>query len=113
MDQRIDVFCHILPKRYEEARWQRFEKSKFADHSPANLKYVPGKAPVPSYQVLIDLDTRFRMMDEFGNYRQVLSVSPPPIEVVAPTDSEYLAKILNDELARPRARDFGKLPGLR
>jgi aminocarboxymuconate-semialdehyde decarboxylase len=48
---------------------------------------------------LIDLDARFRMMDEFPGYRQVLSVASPPIEAVDPDDSEYLAKVLNDELA--------------
>lgn len=38
-------------------------------------------------------------MDEFENYRQVISVATPAIEVVAPDDSEYVAKVLNDELA--------------
>src|ERR1035437_794543 len=100
MDQRIDIFCHILPARYEKARWDRFERTHFAEHSPSHLKYVRGgKAPLPNYQVLIDLDTRFRMLDELENYRQVLSVASPAIEVIAPDDSEYVAKILNDELA--------------
>ena len=100
MEQRIDVFCHILPKRYEEERWKRAEKTHFVDHSPSHLKYVRGgKAPIANYQVLIDLDTRFRMMAEFGDYRQVLSVASPPVEAVDPDDSDYLAKILNDELA--------------
>jgi uncharacterized protein len=100
MDQRVDVFCHILPARFEKARWDRFERTHFAEHSPSHLKYVRGgKAPLPNYQVLIDLDTRFRMLDELEDYRQVLSVASPAIEVIAPDDSEYVAKILNDELA--------------
>lgn len=100
MEPRVDVFCHILPKRYDEARWQRAEKTRFYEHSPSHLKYVRGgKAPLPNMQVLIDLDTRFKMMDEFPDYRQVLSVASPPPEAVDPDDSDYLAKILNDELA--------------
>ena len=100
MEPRVDVFCHILPKRYDEARWQRAEKTRFYEHSPSHIKYVRGgKAPLPNMQVLIDLDARFRMMDEFGDYRQVLSVASPPPEAVDPDDSDYLAKILNDELA--------------
>ena len=100
MEQRIDVFSHILPKRYEEERWKRAEKTHFVDHSPSHLKYVRGgKSPIANYQVLIDLDTRFRMMEEFGGYRQVLSVASPPVEAVDPDKSDYLAKVLNDELA--------------
>ena len=101
MDPRVDVFCHILPPRYEEARWQRVEKTNFVEHSPSHLKYVAGgKSPEQeNFQVLTNLEARFRMMDEFENYRQMLSVASPPVEAVDPDDSEYLAKILNDELA--------------
>src|SRR3970282_2083534 len=75
MEQRIDVFSHILPKRYEEERWKRAEKTHFVDHSPSHLKYVRGgKLPIATYQVFIALDTRFRMMEEFGGYRQEKSV---------------------------------------
>jgi len=100
MEQRIDVFCHILPKRYEEERWKSNEKTHFVEHSPSHLKYVRGgKAPITNYEILIDLDARFRMMDEFPGYKQVLSVASPPIEAVDPDNSEFLAKVLNDELA--------------
>lgn len=100
MEPRIDVFCHILPARYEEERWKRADKTHFVEHSPSHLKFVRGgKAPITNYEILIDLNARFRMMDEFPGYRQVLSVASPPIEAVDPDDSEYLAMVLNDELA--------------
>src|ERR1051325_2576307 len=101
MDPRVDVFCHILPKKYDAARWERVEKTNFVKHSPSHLKYVAGgKAPTQdNMKVLTDLDARWRMMDEFPGYRQVISVASPPIEAVDPDDSEYLAKILNDEIA--------------
>ena len=97
---RVDVFCHVLPKEYEAARWERQDQSNFVEHSPTHIKYVQGgKSRIENYQVLIDLDARFQMMEEFEGYRQVLSVAGPPVEVVAPKDSEVLAKILNDGLA--------------
>jgi len=101
MERRVDVFCHILPIRYEEVRWQRVEKTNFIEHSPSHLKYVAGgkSSDQQNFKVLTDLEARFRMMDEFPGYRQVLSVASPPVEAVDPDDSEYLAKILNDELA--------------
>ncbi|MBI3933576.1 MAG: amidohydrolase [Acidobacteria bacterium] len=101
MEPRVDVFCHILPKRYDAARWERVEKTNFVKHSPSHLKYVAGgkSQQQENIKVLMDLDARWRMMDEFPNYRQVISVASPPIEAVDPDDSEYLAKILNDELA--------------
>ncbi|MBI4480424.1 MAG: amidohydrolase [Acidobacteria bacterium] len=101
MESRVDVFCHILPKRYDAVRWERVEKTNFVKHSPSHLKYVAGGKSMEqeNVNVLMDLDARWRMMDEFPNYRQVISVASPPIEAVDPDDSEYLAKILNDEMA--------------
>jgi uncharacterized protein len=101
--QRIDVFCHIMPKRYGDARWQRADKTKFFEHSPSHLKFVKGGKTTTSqqenYKVLVDLEARWRMMDQFEGYRQFLSVAGPPIEIVDPENSEALAKTLNDELA--------------
>ena len=100
MEQRVDVFCHILPRRYDEARWRRSRKGEFVDYSPSHLKYTRKKEiPQQNYQALADLEARFRILDEFANYRQVLTVVAPPIEVIDPDDSEDLAKIANDELA--------------
>ncbi len=102
MDPRVDVFCHIVPPRFNQARWDRVEKTHFHVHSPSLLKFVGGGKATeanPNMKVLTDLEARFRMLDKIEGYRQVLSVASPPIEVVAPDDSETVAKILNDELA--------------
>src|SRR3989304_3329879 len=70
MDQRTAAFCHIMPKRYDEARWKSFDKTKFTDYSPAHLKYLQGqKGPMLTYEVLSDLSARFRMIEEFTDYR--------------------------------------------
>ena len=79
MDQRVDVFTHILPPRYNKARWERAEKSHFVEHSPLHLRYVQaGKNPVPSYQVLTELEARFRKnFEKFGHVAvDILEAAP-------------------------------------
>ena len=85
---KIDVFPHILPNRYKEAL-----KSKAA----------PGfyqEDIIDACPTISDLDMRFRVMDRYGDYVQVLTLVSPPVEnVVGPKDAVELAKIANDEMA--------------
>jgi uncharacterized protein len=99
MDQKVDVFCHIMPKGLEQARRQRAAKSSYAQHVLWAMTLEAGISPGANYQVLMDLNARFRMMDEFESYRQVLAMAGPAIEIMAPDDSDTFAKIANDELA--------------
>ena len=49
---------------------------------------------------MVDLDERFRMMDLFDDYVQLLSLAAPPIEALGPPDqSPELARIANDAMA--------------
>ena len=66
----IDAFCHILPPRYEDARWARAGSKDFAASSPAHLQYVRTGRKAPNYEGLTSLAARFRMMDEFEGYRR-------------------------------------------
>jgi len=95
----IDAFCHILPAKYEETRWARAGSAEFAAGSPAHLQFVRTGRKPPNYEVLTSLDARFRMMDEFEGYRQVVCLAGPPPEHIAPNASVELSKIANDELA--------------
>ena len=95
----IDAFCHILPPKYEETRWARAGSTDFAADSPAHLQYVRTGRKAPNYEGLTSLDARFRMMDEFPGYRQIVSLAGPPPEHIAPKASVELATIANDELA--------------
>src|SRR5262252_1493509 len=83
---RIDVATHILPARY------------FAE-----LEAIPGffmAKRVKGIPCLVDLDVRFRTMDRFGEYRQVLSLALPPIDRLgSPSATPALARVGNDELA--------------
>ena len=85
---RIDISAHILPKRYFDA---------VVAAAPPGFYMQKRVSGVPT---LVDLETRFRVMDQFEDYRQVLSLALPPIEAVAgPETSPELARIANEELA--------------
>jgi predicted TIM-barrel fold metal-dependent hydrolase len=87
----IDAYTHILPKKYQE----KLEK-KVTGRDPKLSTSRYSKTVV----TLLDLDARFRVMDDFGDYIQVISVASPPIYHIAPPDvSVELCKIANDELA--------------
>jgi predicted TIM-barrel fold metal-dependent hydrolase len=85
---KIDIFCHITPPKFLAA----FEKrvpSEICKQLPCRL--------LPS---LTDLNLRFRVMDEYKDMTQVLTLTNPPIETVAePKDAIELARIANDEIA--------------
>jgi predicted TIM-barrel fold metal-dependent hydrolase len=85
---KIDIFNHILPEAF------------FAEF----LRIAPGLKDMGkrsrNIPVMWDLDARFRMMDEFGDYRQVISLASPPIESFAdPSVSPVLAQMANDGMA--------------
>lgn len=49
---------------------------------------------------LYDLDMRFRVMDRFQDYRQMLTLATPPLEQVASgSAARDLAKLANDSMA--------------
>ena len=62
---KIDIFCHILPPAY-------FERMTSISTRGAHLQKRVREIPA-----MTNLDVRFRMMDLFGDYRQVLSLSAP------------------------------------
>jgi predicted TIM-barrel fold metal-dependent hydrolase len=85
---KIDLFNHFFPKRF----WDDFV------HRGASFPDM-GKR-VQNIPSIHDLDARFRVMDEFGDYRQFLSLASPPLETMAgPEESPRLARIANDGLA--------------
>jgi aminocarboxymuconate-semialdehyde decarboxylase len=87
----IDAFCHIMPPPYADAL------GRLTD-TPAAANIRNRIEGIPS---LVDLDLRFRQMDEFGeDYRQVVSLpAPPPEDLGEPSVSREMATLANDELA--------------
>ncbi|MFI6737590.1 amidohydrolase family protein [Nonomuraea sp. NPDC050451] len=84
---KVDAYSHILPARY-------FERMRELATDPGALKRW---LELPA---LHDLDARLRMMDEFGDgYQQVLTLSSPPIELLAgPAESAALARLANESM---------------
>ncbi|MBA7673840.1 hypothetical protein ES703_82046 [subsurface metagenome] len=96
---KLDMFNHIFPKTYFD---------KMLEVAP-NLKDM-GKR-VRALPVLYDLEARFRVMDEFDDYAQIICLAAPPLEVLSPELSPELAKIANDGLAEYVDKYPDRFPG--
>jgi aminocarboxymuconate-semialdehyde decarboxylase len=85
---KIDAFTHIFPKAY----WERMLRVL-----PDGRDMHKRVRAIPS---IVDLDARFRIMDEFGDdYRQVLTLGSPPIEAFPAKATVELARLANDGMA--------------
>jgi aminocarboxymuconate-semialdehyde decarboxylase len=97
---KIDLFCHILPPPY-------FERMVAISARGAYMQKRVREIPA-----MTDLDLRFRIMDMFGDYVQVLSLAAPPIEALAPPESSAdLARLANDSMAEIVATHPDRFPG--
>jgi predicted TIM-barrel fold metal-dependent hydrolase len=97
---KIDVFPHIFPKPYFE---RMVKLSQGQSYMQKRTRGVP---------VLVDLDQRFRIMDRYADYVQVLTLASPPIEAVAgPEAAADLARLANDSMAELVARYPDRFPG--
>jgi predicted TIM-barrel fold metal-dependent hydrolase len=93
--RKIDAFAHILPWRYLEKLEKHLETALSADQLRYYREGVFGFDPV-----LTDLDARWRKIEPFGDYRQVLVLAVPPLEELGPPAvAAEFARIANDELA--------------
>jgi len=84
----IDIYTHIYPNAYYEAM----------NRIAPQLENL-GKR-MRQVTKLHDLDERFREMDAYGDYRQIISLPQPPIEAVSsPEAGPELARVANDAMA--------------
>ena len=65
---KIDVFTHIMPKKYTEAFVEK-ARPDFPGLRWLGLDIVPA---------VFDLDLRFQIMDKFEDYVQILTLPGPP-----------------------------------
>ena len=66
---------------------------------------------VQNISTIADLDNRFRVMDEFDEYCQIISLPGPPVEILAgPDKSPDMAKIANDGFAELVAKYPARFP---
>jgi len=85
---KIDIFNHIFPKAFFDKYIDRGYGGKDIGKRVANIRTI------------VDVDARMKILDEFGDYVQVISLPMPPVEIIAPPEkSPQLAREGNDGLA--------------
>jgi predicted TIM-barrel fold metal-dependent hydrolase len=95
----VDIYCHIAPEKFFQ------EMNRIAPRL-GNIA-----ARLRGVKKLFDLDERFREMDAFGDYRQIISLPNPPIEDLATGEVGLnLARIGNDAMAELCARHPRRFP---
>src|SRR4029077_690684 len=91
--RKIDIFTHIYPRAFYDKLMA--VAGDFKDVGK-RTRGVP---------MLVDLDERFRVMDRFDGYQQVLSLPTPPLEEFGhPAQAGDLARAANDGMAELIAR---------
>jgi len=97
---KIDLFCHLFPKNFYDRMLTISGKGAYMQ------KRVRG---IPC---IIDLDVRFRFMDRFPGYVQVISMSAPQIEALGePPLAAELASLANDGMAELVVKHPDRFPG--
>jgi aminocarboxymuconate-semialdehyde decarboxylase len=95
----VDIYCHIFPDAFFQ------EMNRIAPRL-GNIG-----ARLRGVKKLFDLDERFREMDQFGDYREIISLPNPPIEDFATGEVGLeLARIGNDAMAELCARHPARFP---
>ena len=85
---KIDIFNHIFPAAYFE---------RMGQVAPGAKDIIGRVRRIPS---IVDLDERFRIMDKFDGYVQVLTLGAPPIETFGPPPiAGQMARLANDGMA--------------
>ena len=84
---RIDAYNHVIPKPY-------FEKLAEVAPDPRIVKFFG------ALTALHDTEAHKRLLDGFDDYRQIISLANPPLEMLgSPDQTPALARIANDGLA--------------
>ena len=87
----VDAFNHILPRKYQSLLEKGAKGRDLSDNLSRYAQTIP---------TLLDLESRFRLMDKVDGYMQVLTLAAPAIEsVAAPKVAVELAQAANDEMA--------------
>jgi aminocarboxymuconate-semialdehyde decarboxylase len=97
---KIDIFNHIFPKAFYERMLQVAPNAKDINKRVRNIPCI------------VDLDERFRIMDRFKDYVQVICLPNPPLESLAtPPLCNELAKLGNDGMAELVQKYPDRFPG--
>jgi predicted TIM-barrel fold metal-dependent hydrolase len=96
----IDAFNHFFPKPL----WDRMTTAEGAARGISlRMRRVPA---------IYDLDERFRVIDMFADYSQILSLGMPPLEAMGPPEvAVEFARLGNDGMADLVAKYPKRFPG--
>ena len=96
----IDIYTHIFPGEF------------FARMSKAAPRLENIGKRMQSVTMIHDLDERFRLMDRFDDYRQIISLPNPPLEdITEPAVGAELARVANDAMAELARAHPERFPG--
>lgn len=85
---KIDIYAHVMPPMYKEALY------KYSDKFGTEKNFMERRITLTNH------NERIRILDEYEDMVQVLSVTLPPLEeIVNPKEAVELARISNDEMA--------------
>ncbi len=88
--EKIDIFTHFVPDKYRKALYSK-------THSSLYEGWFSHRGAIPG---LFDVSVRLGIIDKYQGLKQVLSISGPPLEMIAtPNDAAELAKLANEEMA--------------
>lgn len=96
--KKIDIFNHIFPKAFYDKMISILPNGKDMNKRVRNI---------PS---IVDLDERFRIMDRFDDYVQVICVPQPPIETFG-SHANDMARLANDGMAELVSKYPDRFPG--
>ncbi len=97
---KIDIFNHIFPKSFYEKMLSILPDAKDINKRVRNIPCI------------VDLDERFRIMDRFEDYVQIICIANPPIETFGPPPiSKEMAKLANDGMAELVQKYPDRFPG--
>src|SRR4030066_1209030 len=97
---KIDIFAHIFPKKYFD---KMIEVAPNGKDMHKRVRNVP---------CIVDLNERFRIMDMFSDYAQVICLGSPPIEVFGSSPiSTEMAKLANNGMAELVQKYPDRFPG--
>lgn len=85
----IDVFCHLMPRKYAE-----MAMSEAPNQSHMFLRAL-------NMQAMSDMAYRREVMKQFPGYKQIPNIVSPPVEAFAdPDKSPEIAAVGNDEIKK-------------
>lgn len=97
---KIDIFNHIFPRAYFD---------RMLNIAPKGKDMLKRVREIPA---IVDLDERFRIMDKFIDYVQVICLGAPPIETFGPPPvSTEMARLANEGMAELVSKFPERFPG--